>query len=52
LVEPVGAARQQRLELLELFFGAIAGCKAGRALQLLDQRMQRTGRVVRRALVE
>jgi hypothetical protein len=43
LIQPVGAARQQCFVLLELFFGAIAGCETCRALQLLDQRMQRTG---------
>ena len=38
--------------LSSLASGGSSRAKAGGALQLLDQRMQRTGRVVRRALVE
>jgi hypothetical protein len=52
LVEPVRAQRQKRLQFGQLHLGRLIALKAGGALQLLDQRMQRTGRVVGRTLVE
>jgi hypothetical protein len=52
LLRPVGAARQEGFELGESRLGRLVARESGRALHLLDQRMQRTGRVVRRALVE
>ena len=52
LLQPVRAARQECLELGELPVGRIVTREAGGALQLLDQRMQGAGGVVRRALVE
>ena len=52
LVEPVRAARQQGLELVEPCRRRIIAREPGGALQLLDQRVQRTGCVMGRALVE
>jgi hypothetical protein len=52
LVQPVAAAREQRLELGQSGVGRIARRKAGGALQLRDHGVQRAGRVMRRALVE
>jgi hypothetical protein len=46
-VELIGATRQQRLELIEPRLGRIVALEASSALQLLDHRMQRAGRVVR-----
>jgi hypothetical protein len=52
LIEAVGAARQQRLQLGQLHLGRLVALQAGGALELLDHRMEGAGRMMRRALVE
>ena len=51
LMELVCAARQQDLQLVEPHLGRIIAGKTGRALQLLDHRMQRAGLVIGGAIV-
>ena len=52
LVQLVCAARQERLQLVEPGLEQIVVLEGGGALQLLDQRVQRAGRVMGRALIE
>ena len=50
--EPVRTARQKRHELVQPSLRRILALEAGGALQLLDDGVQRTGRVMGRALAE
>ena len=45
----VGAEGHQPLQLVELLLGAILAVKAGRALELVDDRVERAARIERRA---
>jgi hypothetical protein len=51
-LEPVCAARQERLKLVDLSRRRVVAREAGGALQLCDHRVERTGLVIRRALAE